>query len=182
MKQPVGAAGLLISITERHLHSQGGIRKGRLRLSKTLLGCGQVLTGMDKKEKGGAKGRAPQGGTPARTMQGKSFHVTASNKVITKETHRQETEAAKKTPVTQQRPQPRALHQGSTVKSGTDSRFEGPNKISWQRTPETDETTEKYIKKKLLYQEKFASRNGVRQGPTLEDAKRKNKERAARRT
>ena len=84
VKRPVGAAGPLISITEKHLHSQGGIRKGRLRLSKTLLGCRQVLTGMDKKEKGGAKGRAPQGETPAQTMKGKSFHITVSNNVIAK--------------------------------------------------------------------------------------------------
>ena len=90
-------------------------------------------------------------------MQVKSFHVTASNKVSTKETHRQKTKTARKTPVTQQGPQPRALHQGSAVKSGTVSKFGGPNKISWQRTPE----------------EKFASRNGARQGPTLEDAKGK---------
>ena len=139
MKRPVGAAGLLISITERHLHSQGSTRKGKLRLSKTPIGCGQVLTGVEKTEKGVTKGnrlrvegRAPQEEITARTMQGKSFHVTASNKVITKETHRQETEAAKKTPVTQQRPQPRALHQGSAVKSGTESQFAGAKKLRRQ--------------------------------------------------
>ena len=43
---PVGAAGLLISMTERQLHSQGGIEKGKLRLSHTPLGCGKVLTGV----------------------------------------------------------------------------------------------------------------------------------------
>ena len=132
VKRPVGAAGPLISITEKHLHSQGGIRKGRLRLSKTLLGCRQVLTGMDKKEKGGAKGRAPQGETPAQSMKGKSFHITASNNVITKETHRQETENARKTSVAQQGPKPRALHQGSAVKSGTESQFAGAKKLRRQ--------------------------------------------------
>ena len=33
VKRPAGAAGLLISMTERQLHSQGGIEKGKLRLS-----------------------------------------------------------------------------------------------------------------------------------------------------
>ena len=92
MKRPVGAAGLLISITESHLHSQGGIRKGKFRLSKTLLGCGQVLTGVEKTEKGVTQGKrlraegiAPQGETTARTIQGRSFHVMAFNSVVTKE-------------------------------------------------------------------------------------------------
>ena len=44
VRRPVGAAGLLISMTERQLHSQPSIEKGKLRLSKTPLGCGQVLT------------------------------------------------------------------------------------------------------------------------------------------
>ena len=55
VKRPEGEAGLLISITESHLHSQGGRRKGRLRLFKTLLGCGQILTGMEIKRKGGGQ-------------------------------------------------------------------------------------------------------------------------------
>ena len=46
MKWPVGAAGLLILMTERQLHSQGGIEKSKLRLSQTPLGCRQVLTGV----------------------------------------------------------------------------------------------------------------------------------------
>ena len=72
VKRPVGAAGLLISMTERELHSQGGIEKGKLRLSKTPLGCGQVLTGVAETVKGAtrgerlrAEGRAPQGETAA---------------------------------------------------------------------------------------------------------------------
>ena len=35
VRRPIGAAGLLISMTERQLHSQGGIKKGKLGLSKT---------------------------------------------------------------------------------------------------------------------------------------------------
>ena len=33
VKRPAGAAGLLISMMERQLHSQGGIEKGKLCLS-----------------------------------------------------------------------------------------------------------------------------------------------------
>ena len=44
VRRLVGAARLLISMTERQLHSRGGIKKGKLCLSKTPLGCGQVLT------------------------------------------------------------------------------------------------------------------------------------------
>ena len=54
VKRPAGAAGLLISMTERQLHSQGGVEKGKLRLSHTPLGCGQVLTGVAP---GGEKSR-----------------------------------------------------------------------------------------------------------------------------
>ena len=46
VKSPAGAAGLLISMTERQLHARGGREKGRLRLSQTPLDCGQVLTGV----------------------------------------------------------------------------------------------------------------------------------------
>ena len=46
VKRPAGAAGLLILMTERQLHAQGGIEKGKLCLSQKPLGCGQVLTGM----------------------------------------------------------------------------------------------------------------------------------------
>ena len=35
VKRPVGAGGLLISMTERQLHYQGRIEKGKLRLSQT---------------------------------------------------------------------------------------------------------------------------------------------------
>ena len=46
VKRPAGAAELLISMTEQQFHAQGGREKGKLRLSQTPLGCGQVLTGM----------------------------------------------------------------------------------------------------------------------------------------
>ena len=46
VKRPVGAEGLLISMTEQQLHAQLGMEKGKLRLSQTPLGCGQVLTGV----------------------------------------------------------------------------------------------------------------------------------------
>ena len=45
VKKPAGAAGLLISMMERQLHSHGGIERGTLRLSQRPLGCGEVLTG-----------------------------------------------------------------------------------------------------------------------------------------
>ena len=57
MKRPVGAVCLLIFITERHIHFQLGIRRGKLRLSKTPLQCGQVLTRVAKTEKGVTKGK-----------------------------------------------------------------------------------------------------------------------------
>ena len=50
IKRPAGAAGLLILMTERQLHTHGGIEKGKLRLSRTPLGCGQVLTGVAPRE------------------------------------------------------------------------------------------------------------------------------------
>ena len=46
VRRSVGAAGLLISMTERQLHSQGGVEKGKLRLLQTPIGCGQDLTGV----------------------------------------------------------------------------------------------------------------------------------------
>ena len=54
LRRPIRAAGLLISITERQLHSSGGVEKGKLRLSQTPLGCEQVLTGVEtSREKAG---------------------------------------------------------------------------------------------------------------------------------
>ena len=71
-------------MTERQLHSQGGIEKGKLRLSQTPLGCGQVLTGValrgDESRKGeevSAECRALQGAITARPTGGRSFHVSA---------------------------------------------------------------------------------------------------------
>ena len=42
--RPVGPVDLLLSMTESNLHSQGGRAVGKMRLSKTALGCGQVIT------------------------------------------------------------------------------------------------------------------------------------------
>ena len=61
VKRPAGAAGLLISMTERQLHARGGIEKGWLRLSQTPLGCGQVLTGAVP------RGKESQGGEEVST-------------------------------------------------------------------------------------------------------------------
>ena len=84
VKRPAGAAGLLISMTERQLHSQGGIEKGKLRLSQTPLGCGQVLTGVAPRGEKGREGeevsaecRALQAATTMRPTRGRSFHVSA---------------------------------------------------------------------------------------------------------
>ena len=77
VKRPVGAAGLLISMTERQLHSQGGIEKGKLRLSQTPLGCGQVLTEVAPRGEENRKGeevsaecRALQAATTPRPTRG----------------------------------------------------------------------------------------------------------------
>ena len=103
VRRPVGAAGLLISMTERQLHSQGGIEKGKLRLSKTPLGCGQVLTGVakirreaNKRERQRAECGATQRETDARPVQGRSFHALAFRLVVTKGPHRPETATQKK--------------------------------------------------------------------------------------
>ena len=41
-----GPVEILLSMTERHLHANGGEQKGALRLSQTPLGCGWILTGL----------------------------------------------------------------------------------------------------------------------------------------
>ena len=46
LSMPVGKVGLLLGMTERHLHAEGGKSVGKLRLSETPLGCGKVVTGM----------------------------------------------------------------------------------------------------------------------------------------
>ena len=84
VKRPVGAVGLLISMTERRLHSHGGVEKGKLRLSQTPLGCGQVLKGVEtSREKAGegerisAECRSLQGASAAQPVVGKSFQILA---------------------------------------------------------------------------------------------------------
>ena len=56
VKRPAGAARLLILMTERQLHSQGGMEKGMLRLSQTPLGCVQVMTGVALRQKKSREG------------------------------------------------------------------------------------------------------------------------------
>ena len=46
LNRPVRPAGLLISMTERRLHAEGGLAVHKMQLSDTILGCGQVLTGI----------------------------------------------------------------------------------------------------------------------------------------
>ena len=84
VRQRVGAAGLLISMTKRQLHSHGGVKKGRLRLSKTPQGCGQVLTGVatlqkevGKWERISAECQALQGASAAQSAVGRSCPVSA---------------------------------------------------------------------------------------------------------
>ena len=82
IRRPVGAAGLLISMTERQLHSKGGREVGKLRLSDTILGCGQVLTGVTTaaRQAGAsrlsAECRALQGAATRRPARGQSFHIS----------------------------------------------------------------------------------------------------------
>ena len=84
VKRPAGAAGLLISMMERQLHAQGGIEKGKFHLSKTPLGCWQVLTGMAPRgeksqegEKVSADCRELQAAATVRPIRGRSFHMPA---------------------------------------------------------------------------------------------------------
>ena len=84
VKRPAGAAGLLISMTERQLHSQGGIEKGKLRLSQMPRGCGQVLTGVAPRGEKSREGeevsverRELQAATTVCPIRGRSFHVSA---------------------------------------------------------------------------------------------------------
>ena len=84
VNRPVGAAGLLILMTERQLHAQGGMEKDKLRLSQTPLGCGQVLTGVAPRGENSREGeevsvecRELQAATTVRPIRGRSFHVSA---------------------------------------------------------------------------------------------------------
>ena len=85
VRRPAGAAGLLILMMERQLHVQGGIEKGKLRLSQTPLGCGQVLRGVAPRGEKNREGeevsvecRELQAATTARPIKGRSFHVSAT--------------------------------------------------------------------------------------------------------
>ena len=83
-RRPEGAAGLLISMMERQLHTRGGIEKGMLRLSQTPLGCKQVLKGMAPRGEKGQEGdevsvecQELQAATTVCLIRGSSFHVSA---------------------------------------------------------------------------------------------------------
>jgi hypothetical protein len=83
LQRPVGPAGLLLSMTERHLHSVGGRAVGRLRLSPTPLGCGWVVTGMSPKttvsgeaSSLSAECRSLQGAAAVRPPQGTTFFIS----------------------------------------------------------------------------------------------------------
>ena len=56
LHRPVGPVDLLLSMTERELHSGGGRMVGKLRLAETILGCGQVLTGVVPGQEGAREG------------------------------------------------------------------------------------------------------------------------------
>ena len=84
VRRSAGAAGLLILMMERQLHVQGWIEKGKLRLSQTPLGCGQVLRGVAPRGEMNREGeevsvecRELQAATTARPIRGRSFHVSA---------------------------------------------------------------------------------------------------------
>ena len=101
MRRPIGAAGLLISMTERQLYSRGGLQRGKLCVSKTPLGCGQVLTGIDKirNEARRAESGAPPGKTNAQSVLGRSFHISALHLATTMEPNRQAPAMRMKTPI-----------------------------------------------------------------------------------
>ena len=80
LNRPVGPAGLLILMTERRLHAGGGQTIDIMRLSDTMLVCGQVLTGVAPKRTGpksserlSAECRAMQGARADKPPQGQAF-------------------------------------------------------------------------------------------------------------
>jgi hypothetical protein len=80
LERPVGMAGVLLSMTEKHLHAGGGRRVGRLALQKTPLGCGEVLTGVgafgaSKWSRLSGECRSLQGAEASLPAQGSVFHV-----------------------------------------------------------------------------------------------------------
>ena len=87
LNQPKGPAGLLVSMTERRLLAEGGRTVDKMRLSDTLLWCGQVLTGVAPKRtgwKGGerlsAECRAMQGALADKPPQGQTFCISGLGK------------------------------------------------------------------------------------------------------
>jgi hypothetical protein len=81
-KRPHGQVGLLIGMTERHLHSSGGVDRQGMRLSHTPLGCGAILTGVAARTPLMASSlsmevRALQLGNPSRPQGAMAFHLSA---------------------------------------------------------------------------------------------------------
>ena len=84
LQRPVGQAGVLLSMSERQLHSGDGKEVGRLRLSQTLLGCGLVITGMTTSLKANtstsglsAECRSLQGALAVRPARASAFFVSS---------------------------------------------------------------------------------------------------------
>ena len=91
MLRPVGPVDLLLSMTERNLHSQGGRAVGKMRLSKTALGCGQVITGVlpgqvgkGAREEMSGECRSFQGAVASLPPQGQSFFLGGLGKTTEK--------------------------------------------------------------------------------------------------
>ena len=87
--RPVGSAGLLVSMTERRLHAEGGRTVDKMQLSDTLLGCGQVLTGVAPRRTGQKGGerlpteyRATQGALADKPPQGRTFGISDLGKAV----------------------------------------------------------------------------------------------------
>ena len=83
LQRPVGPVDLLLSMTERELHSGGGRIVGKLRLAETILGCGQVLTGVVPGQAGAREGeevsaecRCLQGAVPYQPARGQAFRIS----------------------------------------------------------------------------------------------------------
>ena len=78
---------MLISMTERRLHAEGGRVVDKMRLSDKLLGCGQVLTGVTPRRTGPKGGErlseecnSMQGALGDKPPQGQTFCILGLGK------------------------------------------------------------------------------------------------------
>ena len=83
LQRSVGLVNLMLSMTERELHLGGGRTVGKLRLAETILGCGQVLTGVVPGQEGIRAGeevlaecRCLQGAASSRPAQRESILIS----------------------------------------------------------------------------------------------------------